>query len=484
MMNTDPSSPRESSNPRQRRWLDRPRLVLATLLATQCVMVAIPGAVLGAAEGTPLAASDKKPLMRDFMGINFHTFTVPDSTPYAQVCHLARDYHPYAWDIQGDTSVDPPFPLTRQGIRDGKQVDWTQIYGGWRKAGFTHIDASITAFDWVRDHEGFKDQARDIERYGNQFASFFGPSGAHPLVDSVEVENEPGGWPVKDYVELFKSLSAGVRAGDPKMKIATCCVSAMPDFDKTWEKPVQMLEGLEASYDVINMHTYSFKAGWPSFERANPEAPGIGYLKTVDAMIAYRKQRAEMAGKEIWITEFGYDAATPEALKNAPEKRWIPSTDLQQAQWLVRSYLVFSEMDVTRAYLYFFDDPDGNSFHGASGITRKGVPKPSFFAVRHLFSALGDYRFRKLVSHESEGLYAYEYVSDKGEVAWAAWSATSGKPDAARVLSGIPRKPQRIETLAVADGKPAAVVWTPSGKNAISVPLGESPIFIFFGPGG
>ncbi len=35
---------------------------------------------------------------------------------------------------------------------------------------------------------------------------------------------------------------------------------------------------------------------------------------------------------------------------------WQGVTDLQQAQYLVRSFLAFAGRDVQRAYIYFYDD--------------------------------------------------------------------------------------------------------------------------------
>ncbi len=442
---------------------------MTTLLPSACLLL-ISLTVLGAAEG-------QKPLLRDFMGINFHTFQVSDPSLYAQACHLARDYHPYPWDVNDQPNEDPIFPMTREGIRDHKPIDWLQIYGAWRTAGFTSIDACIMSTEWTRDHAGFSDMPAAMERYGKSFATFFGPSGAHPMVDTTEIENEPGKWSSEEYVKLFKAMAGGLRSGDPRMKIATCTVSAeKPD---EWEKPIQSLEGLEPLYDVINMHTYSLKAGWPSFERTNPEASGIRYLSTVEVMIAYRVAHPAMKDKRIWVTEFGYDAASPAALKTADPK-WVSSTELQQAQWLVRSYLLFSGMDVDRAYLYFFDDHDGNAFHGASGITRLGVPKPGFYAVRHLQAVLGGYRFSRVVAKEAGAVYAYEFINDAGETAWVVWSPTSGMPDAKRTIAGAPRKPVRAEHLAINATEPAAVTCA-FAKQSLSLTVGETPVFVFFG---
>lgn len=425
------------------------------------------------------AAEPAKPLLRDFMGINFHTFQVADPSLYAQTCRLARDYHPFPWDVEADTSAAFPFPFSREKMIKGQPVDWTAVYGGWRAAGYTRVDACIMSTDYTRDKFTIKNHPGDLERYGREFAAFFGPSGSHPLVDSMEVENEPAKWTDEAYRDLFIAMAGGIRAGDPKMKIATCNMTVLKP-DNRWEKPLQILAGQEALFDAINMHVYSLKAGWPSFERTYPEAPGIPYLSSVDAMIAHRAAHPELAGKELWITEFGYDAASPQALKSADPK-WVSSTELQQAQWLVRSFLLFAARDVQRAYVYFFDDADGKSFHGASGLTRKGTPKPAFWAVRHLFGALGGYRFARVVAQEADAVYAYEFADDAGAIAWAVWSPTSGRPAAERSIAGAPCQPLRAERLAVADGKPAAAACQVVA-GALRLSVDESPTLVFFGP--
>src|SRR6185369_2129832 len=106
--------------------------------------------------------------------------------------------------------------------------------------------------------------------------------------------------------------------------------------------------------------------------RSFPEDPALAYLQVVDEVIAWRDQQAK--GKEVWITEFGYDACTPEAMPRrkdwALKLNWQGTTDLQQAEYLVRSFLVFAERDVDRAYLYFYDDNDEPGVHACAGLTR------------------------------------------------------------------------------------------------------------------
>jgi serine/threonine-protein kinase ATR len=79
--------------------------------------------------------------------------------------------------------------------------------------------------------------------------------------------------------------------------------------------------------------------------------------------------------------------------KSPPPKgdfaKWVGVSDEQEAQYIVRSFLVLSAMDVDRAYLNFFNDKDEPQLHATSGITRNFKPKPSFYAMSHLYRSLG-----------------------------------------------------------------------------------------------
>ena len=419
----------------------------------------------------------KKPLMKDFMGINFHTFQV-DAAKYSTVAGLARDYHPYAWDTQGDTSAIPPFPMSREKILNGKEINWKDLYSEWKKAGFK-IDVSLTV-GWTKQKNKFKDIPKDVEMYGEKFARFFGPSGENKLVESFEIGNEPVPWTNAEYTELFKYMSKGLRKGDPKLKIVTCTASALtPD---RYEKPMSCFKGLEDYFDVISLHSYSMIKGWPTWERVYPEHPEIRYLKTIDAMVEFRNKDPKLHNKEIWITEFGYDACSEEALKRPrkkPFKKWISSTELQQAQWLIRSFLIFASKDLNRAYMYWFDDKDNPSFHASSGITRNGKPKKAFYAMQYLYQKLGDYRFSKVITEKPDNLYVYEFIkNDPKKIVWVAWSPTQDKVGNMQVLTNLPGVPVKVEEMPVITGKAPGVNLT-KVDNGIKVKVTESPIFIF-----
>ena len=443
------------------------------------------------AEAAP-APAGAKPLFKDFMAINGHFNFKPDL--YRQTCRLVRNYHNVNWDVkQPGDAVTVPVCVNR--------VDWkNDVYGKWQKAGL-EADICVQFSGFQADTPNYKRFWAGKEQwcydYGKALAAYFGPSGKEKLCTSIEIGNEPGSkFDAALYTTIFKQMAQGIRDGDPKVKILTAAAQARKGDDY-----IQDLRGIYAEkdvrplYDVINLHTYAAverktpkESPW---NRSYPEDPEIPYLKIVDEAIEWRN--ASAPGKEIWITEFGYDACTPEAMKRrtdwALKLDWQGSTDLQQAQYLVRSFFAFAERDVQRAYIYFFDDNDSPGVHGCSGLTRKFAPKMSFWAVKQLYETLGGYRFKRAVKKDPGDLCVYEFECSEtpDRVIWVAWSPTGARTnekdhyvphEAKATLSGLPSLPTQVVGMATADGEAPKPAWEKTGPAAITLTVGESPIYI------
>lgn len=380
---------------------------------------------------------------------------------------LLRDYHGLDWDIGDDTSYVPRFPMSRN------QVNWEELYGSWVKAGYT-IDVSVMLGN--TPPKAWKDMKKDAFQYGREFAKFFGPSGRN-LVTSVEIGNEPGNYPDADYRTLFESMAQGFRAGDPRMKVVTCATFASPSGE--YHKSLTCVQGLEPLYDAINVHSYAQVEGWPTWRRSYPEDPKIPYLKDIQKVIDWRNAKAR--GKQVWLTEFGWDATTKPNAKEGTFKDWVGVTDTQQAQYIVRSFLVFSAMDMDRAYLYWFNDADAPSVHAAAGLTRNYTPKPSFYAVTHLLSSLGEYRFSRMVHAVTGDLYAYEFIhsTDRKRVVWAVWSPTGSNRTKDVTLAQLPGKVEKAERMPLAPGNPIPCRWTSPKAGSVRLDIDESPVYLW-----
>ena len=414
-----------------------------------------------------------KPLLKDFLGINtFCERFRPEL--YRPTCHLVRNYHNYPWDVGDDSTTLPPFPMSTTRLSGSPEpIDWGKLYESWKQSGWD-IDVSIKL--QYMPAEKFKDVQRDAYQYGRAFAEFFGPSGEHKLVEAVEVGNEPAHWDAAFYKQVFQAMARGLRDGDPAIKVLPAAVQAgSPD---KWAKPVDILADCGELYDALNVHKYALVEGWPYWSRSYPEDPAIDYLSTVQDVIDWRDEHAP--DKEIWLTEFGYDASSKPQAEAGTFSKWMDVTDEQQAQWIVRSFLAFAAMDVDRAYLYWFDDDDTPSFHAASGITRNFEPKMSYWAMKHLYDALGDYRFSRVVHRETGNLHVQEYVHGERpeDVVWVLWRATDDRKKVDRTVQ-LPADPGKAERMAVTAAGPAEVPLVKDEAGGHKFELNGSPIYVW-----
>jgi hypothetical protein len=269
-------------------------------------------------------------------------------------------------------------------------------------------------------------------------------------------------------------MAQGARAGDPKLKIATCNVGTGKSTQ--YQKSVSCVEPFPDLFDVLTVHTYAQLENWPTWRRSFPEDSHLPhYLRDVEELCRWRDAHAP--GKPVWVTEFGYDSTTKPAELKGDFAKWMGVTDEQQAQWLVRSLLVFSSMPVERAYIYFFNDDDQPRLR----ITRHFQPKASFYALEHLQLVLGEYHFERIVTNAPSRLRVQEYRGKGKNVIWVAWSP-SGKGEAGDVtLDATPGKlleAQRMPLSATGPlGEPPAS-QTSSGQVELTV--SETPIYLLF----
>jgi hypothetical protein len=405
--------------------------------------------------GTSLNAAE--PLMRDLIGLNTHTIQFKTNL-YQPVTKYLRNYHPLEWDFGKDTSRPQTFPLA------ANKVSWDRdVYGPWKKAGY-HAHASLM-FDNLKTND-WKDMERDAEVYGRELAKALGPSSTR-LIEAAEVGNEPGLYDDAAYRKVFEAMAKGLRAGDPKLRIATCNVEAVKSG--RYHKSIECVRGLESLYDIINVHSYAELKPWPTWERSYPEDERLKYLKTIQGVIDWRNKNAP--GKEIWLTEFGYDSSTKKPEPTGDFAKWTGVTDTQQAQWIVRSFLIFASMDIDRAYLYWFNDEDKPSVHASAGLTRHYQPKPSFHAVAWLMKSLGDYRYVKTQQQDARA-WAMEFVheTDTKRRVLAVW-----KPTGEAGTYALKVTPERMERMPLTAGS----AESPVAKQG-TLGINESPLFIWY----
>lgn len=399
--------------------------------------------------------------LKDFLGLCGHTVQFKPER-YTEVVSVVRDYHPVEWDLAADTATPAPLPFAKN------KVNWDYIYGGWKKAGMrVHASLMIDSIPAAK----WKNLEADSRAYGKAFAQMAGPSGRGWL-EAVEIGNEPGNYSDADYARAYDAMSNGIREGDPKLKIATCNVTA--GKPSNYDKPIELFRPFLDRVDIFTVHTYAQTDGWPTWHRTFPEDPATPYLRDVRAVVAWRDTHAK--GKPVWVTEFGWDAATSLAGRKGDFAKWEGNvTDSAQASYLVRSIPLFLNEGVERAHIYFFDDNDAPQMHAAAGITRHGKPKPSWFALRQLQQLLGDARLERL---DRDGLFhSARWRKPDGSVWLMLWTAEADRDATTpRTLRVTPNGDAIPMTLT--DSSPAPLRPAPAGPGQWSLPIGPRPVFI------
>ena len=439
--------------------------------------------------GSNAVADKPKPLLKDFIGINGHFQFKPEL--YRPTAGLVRNYHNMNWDV-----AKPGDPITLPKCVN--KVNWdSQVYGKWLKHDY-EIDLCAQFGQFGEGNKNYlalwKGQEKWMEQYGEALAKTFGPSGKLKQVTSIEVGNEPGNdFDDALYQKLFIAMAKGIRKGDPKMKIVTATARSgeADKYSKSLEETFSSKEALPL-FDVINVHTYALlpkerqkkekKSPW---DRSYPEDPSIIYLKEADEAIAWRNKHAP--GKEVWVTEFGYDSCTPGAMTKRDgwfkKLNWQPVTDTQQAQYLVRSVFCFAQRDVDRAYLYFFNDEDKASVHASSGLTRYFKPKPAYWAMKHLQETLGEFRFEKVIKQEEGKAYLHQYRhASKAKIAWVVWSPTGEGREETITLPKVPGRVTLAEQMPLQDGEPPKAKGKAVAGGGLELTISESPTYLIFEP--
>ena len=425
----------------------------------------LPLVLLLAGEGMCAEDAKPRPLMKDFIGLNVHTVQFKPEL-YAPVTRVLRNYHPIKWDFGDDTSAATTFPFA--AIR----VNWAQLYGSWKKAGYrTH--ASLV-FDDIAP-AAWKNVERDANAYGLAFAQAFGPSAKEPLLEAVEIGNEPSKYDDATYRKVFEAMARGIRAGDPKLRIATCAANLGPSG--RYSKSVDAIAGLDALWDILNIHCYAEAEPWPTWRRSFPEDPATKFIATVSHILKWRDEHAPL--KEVWVTEFGYDATTKPPPTTGDFAKWQGSTEPQQAMWSVRSFLLLARLGVDRAHLSLFNDNDEPHLHAGSGITRNFEPKPAFHALAWLQRSLGEYRFVRVDREDADECYAYEFThaSQPAKRAWAVWRP-SGAPRVVRLFND-PLRVVHAERMPLVAGDAEKVKVRQEIEGYMAVEASERPVIIW-----
>ena len=116
---------------------------------------------------------------------------------------------------------------------------------------------------------------------------------------------------------------------------------------------------------------------------------------------------------EINVSGFGYNT------KDTESDYYV--TEQVQANYLVRSYLIFAGMGIDRATICQYKDEAGSEYDGFGTLNEDGTEKLSQYYLAIMSKALNGYTFSKTIENEY-GAYIYEFKNENGDTVYAVWS--------------------------------------------------------------
>ncbi|RED56597.1 fibronectin type III domain-containing protein [Cohnella lupini] len=494
--------------------------------------------IYGTQVGTPVSPPNPtahvKPTMDQLIGINAF---IDDPFAKIQVAGFVREYHNWNWDegdlwnfgtIQTGYSNYPNNANKFNPSYAGGGWNFDAYYSGLKALGITVSPAIQGSVSWLSTDSNYKpisagESALSPSSYAEhadhmyQFAARYGnaavadaklklaagqprSTGLNTL-SYFENWNEQDKWwkqregyfnPYEyaamssaDYDGHLGTMgnTVGVKNADPNAKMVMGGL-ADPKLEyiralKFWS---DFNRGGSFPFDVVNIHHYSNNGTNQTSGTAgiSPEADGL--KERLQKFTDYRN--AYLPGKEVWITEFGYDTN-----QSSPQKvQAIGATSVQevQADWIVRSYLAAAAAGIDKAAMYMLRDVDASSptqfdSSGLTGSMSTGwAPKISWYYTYTLKNRLTGMRYLGEQTSGNANVKIYKFKSaTTNQGAYVVWSPTSNNTTVSNYSLSLQGTPNSATLVTMAngdtDGVPSSL--TISG-GAVSVNVSERPSFV------
>lgn len=388
-------------------------------------------------------------------GYNTYSDNLPEGAGpefFAQVASSGRNYHEMLWDVTSPAETpDYAAMASGKGTKPYWWLNWDREYGTWRNTGFKVTATIMFTSKTVPEHL-WPDPIEHARKYGYAFAKHFGPGKGNALVGMVEAGNEPWDYSKGFYPKVLQGMASGFKDADPQLRVIPAAFQATfmryeghDDnhyiADNIPKEAIPFLDGLNGHF---YSHTFDHEGKGIT---VNPEDPRSG-LHGIRNLLRWRD--ANMPGKPVYITEYGFDSEGGE--EECDFAGCI--SEEKQAAWGLRALMILLRQGAESAYWYFFaNEFTAAVLHSRSGLTasadKKFSPKASFHAFRKFNAILGKTRLMKVLA-ESDQLYAYYFEDVGGNAFVVVWAPHGDDPD--KGLSVSMKLPGNPESYCYLDG--------------------------------
>jgi hypothetical protein len=437
----------------------------------------------------PSPQSHIQPKMGEFLGINgFHV----DPISKLKVTNHLREYHMWVWDEGGDPTLSanyPGYPNNQYGFSPSWVTGWDidEFYDTATSEGIEIVPCLLTSPLWIVGanntdslenkpigyNENTEDPASYVERadYFYQYAARYGNTSVPISNLKLKSDNQAKtGLGYINYIEDWNEqdkywkgrhamfhpfeyaamLSAdndghqntlgntvGAKNADPNIKMVMGGIAGLNlEYIKAMKYWSDYHRNGDFPADVINYHFYSNNVGGQVMGQSpqyaiSPEDDNL--YEDLKKLVDYRD--AYLPGKEIWVSEFGYDTDTLSPIGCKPYGPF--NNEEVQAMWIIRTYLACVAAGIDRTQMYMLADVWSTSDTAASpgmfntsGLTSDSYtgykPKVSYYYLYAFRERLQNMRFDGIVpsGNSNVNIYKFKSVSNGDSVAYCVWSPT------------------------------------------------------------
>jgi hypothetical protein len=227
-------------------------------------------------------------------------------------------------------------------------------------------------------------------------------------------------------------------------------------------------------WDALNQHLYANDArssqSGGGTRGAAPELAGVGEQAAEFVKLA----RQYAYGMPVWITEAGYDTNPSSPFRAIPiGNKSVLET---QADWILRTSLLYSRVGIDRVFYfqtYDYDPNDGTQFSSMGLIDSNKRRKPATDYLYQSMNLIGDYRYKETINqdplvdrYELNGQSAYVLLipDEKGRTGTYELSITKG--DTVQLCTPAIGRDEMIRTKLV------------SQTGTITINVSETPVFV------
>ncbi len=274
----------------------------------------------------------------------------------------------------------------------------------------------------------------------------------------------------------------GVKNADPNMKVVMAGLAfAKTDYVRgmiDWCKEFRGYNPdgtVNVCWDVINYHLYSDNANstqsGTSTRGSAPEISNAGQTAKDFVQMSHEY----LNDMPVWISELGYDLNQGSPLKAIPIKD--KSEYITQADWTLRSSLMYNRLGVERSFFYeVYDDNFANPIQfGSSGLVNPDASRrPAADYLYQTNKLMGDYVYMETISqdplidrYELNGKSAYVLMIPDEIGRTATYSLNLGNVSKANLYTpSLGVDSMKVTTLSSVAGK-------------FSLTITETPMFLF-----